>query len=109
MAKEDAVSIFTSITKCPACGAVMPKDQYKARKPWICPNCSKQFQLSPTYKQVVALATLAVVVIFFYLLGLRGFRLFVATFVMWFPLLILVTFILNRLIALPLEEYRPKQ
>ncbi len=57
---------------------------------------------------VVAWSTIGLTLIFFYMLGLRGLRLIVATVVMWFPVLIVSTFLLDHIVPPRLEAYKPK-
>jgi hypothetical protein len=95
--------------KCPSCGATMPNEQYRAGKPWICPACSGQFQTSRTYGNIVGWGTTALTLVFFYLLGIRGPHLLVATVVMWFPVLLISTFVLDRLLPPRLEPYVPRR
>jgi hypothetical protein len=88
---------------CPACGATMPRK----RNPLTCLACSKQFQISQTYRRIVAWGLMGLLFTFFYLLGLRGWQLFVAAIVLWFPILGLSIPLLYRIIPPRLEPYQP--
>jgi DNA-directed RNA polymerase subunit RPC12/RpoP len=68
--------------KCSTCGATMPR---RPKRPWVCPACSGRFQISQTYRQIVAWSLIGILVCFFALLGLRGWRLFIVAIVIWFP------------------------
>jgi p-aminobenzoyl-glutamate transporter AbgT len=54
----------------------------------------------------VAWGAMGLTLIFFYVLGLRGLRLFLATVVMWFPVLLICIFVLDRLVPPRLVPYR---
>jgi hypothetical protein len=43
-----------------------------------------------------------------FFLGLRGLRLLIGVVVLWFPIVLLCTFLLNRIIPPPLEGYKPR-
>jgi hypothetical protein len=88
--------------KCPTCGATMPR---RPRQPWICLSCSGRFQISQTYRRIVAWALIGILLCFFYALGLRGWRLLGATTVMWFPVLGLSIPWLYRIIPHRVEPY----
>jgi DNA-directed RNA polymerase subunit RPC12/RpoP len=94
--------------KCPSCGADMPTEQYRAGEPWTCPRCSRQFQISRAYGNIITWGAMVLSLVFFSLLGLRGFRLFIAVIVMWFPVLLILTGLFNHIFTPPLESYKPK-
>jgi hypothetical protein len=100
--------ITEKTSKCPFCCAEMPTDEFKARKPWTCPSCSRQLQLARWYRKTIRWGTVGLTLLFFSILGLRGWRLFIATLVTWFPVLLISIFLLNRIIAPPLEPYGGK-
>jgi len=67
--------------------------------------CSRQFQVSRTYANAVSWSSLGFTLLFFYLLGLRGVQLLIATVVMWLPMLLICIFIFDKLIPPRLELY----
>jgi hypothetical protein len=95
--------------KCPSCGAIMRNDTYKARKPWTCAACFRQFQFSRLYGNLVAWGSMGLTLTILALLGLRGLRLFVATVVMWFPLLLLCVIVFDRLLPPRLVPFQPEE
>jgi hypothetical protein len=86
----------------------MPPYELRTERAWTCAVCSNQFQFSRKYSNVVFWIALALTAVFFYALGLRGLRLFVATIVLFFPILHLCLFFVNRFLPLPLEAYELK-
>ena len=80
-------------------------NEFKAGAPWTCRSCSHQFRLSRTYGNLLAWGAMALTAIFFYLLGLRGLRLVIAIIVMWFPCLLVCTFLVDRIMPPKLEPY----
>jgi hypothetical protein len=94
--------------KCPACGRATKMQEYKAGEPWTCPSCAQKFQISRTYGNIVFWGAGGLTLLFFLALGLRGIQLFVATLVMFVPILLILTFLPNRIMPLPLEAYQPK-
>jgi len=58
------------IFHCPDCGAPMT-EQCQGPRPWICPKCSGKFQASQAYVNSALWVTLAISMIFFYVLRLR--------------------------------------
>jgi hypothetical protein len=43
-----------------------------------------------------------------YLLGMRGWALLVGGIVLWFPIVMLCVFLLDRIVPPPLEAYKPR-
>jgi hypothetical protein len=86
----------------------MPNDQYEAGKPWICPGCSRQFQFSGTYGNVVTWGTIGLTLAASYALGLRGVWLVVLATLLWFPALFLCTAMLDHLAPPRLKPFQPK-
>lgn len=65
--------------------------------------------MSRTYGNVLAWGAMGLALIFFFVLGLRGLRLLIATIVTWFPFLLICTFLLNRIMPPRLEPYAVKE
>ncbi len=51
---------------------------------------------------------MALTLVLFLLLGVRGWRLALATALFWFPMCVIATFLLNRIIPPPLESFGGK-
>jgi DNA-directed RNA polymerase subunit RPC12/RpoP len=99
------VSVFSVPDfNCPDCGAKLPP---RPRQPWICAACSKQFQISQSYRTVFAWCLVGILFGLFHLLGLRGWQLFLATAVTWFPVLGLSIPLLYRVIPPRIQPYQP--
>src|SRR5437868_3900622 len=90
--------------KCPGCGASLEKGSGTGR-PWICPRCSRKFQFSRTYSGAIAWIALSLCLLSFYVLGLRPWQLLAAALVLWFPVLLVLTYILGNIFPPPLEPY----
>ena len=90
--------------KCLTCGAVMPR---RPRQPWTCSSCSGRFQISQAYRRIVAWVLIGLLLCFFGLFGLRGWRLFIVAIVIWFPVLGLSIPVLYRIIPPRVEPYKP--
>jgi hypothetical protein len=58
--------------------------------------------------RLTSLGGTVVTILLSFLLGERGFWLLVTIVVLWFPVSLLWTFLLNRVIPPPLEAYKPK-
>jgi hypothetical protein len=86
----------------------MPNQELRARGPWTCAACSKQFQFSRKYSVIVFWGALGLTAVLFYALGLRDLRLFAATIILFFPIFHLCMFFIIRIQPLPLEPYEPK-
>lgn len=93
--------------KCPFCRSIVTS-QYVAGRPLTCQDCHRELQISRWYLNLAGWAAIGVTFIFCLLLGLRGLRLLIAAVVLWFPISLLCTFLLNRAIPPPLEPYVPK-
>jgi hypothetical protein len=93
--------------RCPFCGARMRTEEYKGRKPWTCPGCSRQLQFSETHGYILQLCFMGLALLFLYLLGIRGWGLLVGTLVGGFVLTVVFTGPLDRIIPPRLEPYRP--
>jgi len=90
--------------RCPSCGARMPTEQYKGWRPWVCPNCSQEWQFSKMYGCVVQVCCWVLAFIALYEIGFRGWGLFLLTFLVGLPLTILGP-PLHRVIPPRLEPY----
>ena len=103
------MSMSVQPCKCPSCGSLLPTERYRAGGvPWICPSCSAEWQLARWYQHVGGWGALVLSLMLFFLLGLRGWQLFVAAILMWLPVATLCTFLLNRMFPPPLERYGGK-
>jgi hypothetical protein len=95
--------------KCPSCGTIMPTERFRAGKPWSCPSCFRQFQISRTVNSILGWGAIGVSLVFFFILGLRGIQLFIATIVMWLPVLLILMWVFDRVMPPPLEPYDQRQ
>jgi hypothetical protein len=93
--------------RCPFCGAKMPTETYEGWKPWKCPGCARELQFSEAYSWIVLLCFFAVALLSLYLLGLRGWQLFVTVVLAGFFLTLVLTGPLHRIAPPRLEPYRP--
>src|SRR5271156_140843 len=91
--------------ECPQCGASMASEQAKRRPPWTCPKCGQRLRLSRTYTTVSGVVTLALSMALCDLMGLHGLTLFVAGFVMWIPISLILTVPFAWVIRPSLEPY----
>ena len=91
--------------RCPNCGTIMT-EQCDGRPPWTCPQCASKARPLRSYVNVCFWGTLGIAVAFFYLLSLRGWRLFVAAVVMWIPLVGLSAPLVRKMTP-KLEPYCP--
>jgi hypothetical protein len=90
--------------RCPTCGAKMPTEQYKGWTPWVCPNCSEEWQFSKMYGVAVQLCCWVLAFIALYAMGFRGWGLFLLAFLGGVPLTVLGA-ALHRVIPPRLEPY----
>jgi len=105
----DRLSLTMSVQrKCPSCGSLLPTERYRAGEPWVCPSCSAEWQLARWYSHIGGWGSLLVSLSLFFLLGLRGWQLLVATILMWLPVATLCTMLLNRIFPPPLERFGGK-
>lgn len=93
--------------KCPFCGAAIA-NTYVAGEPLTCQDCQRQLMMSPWHLRLTSLGGTVVTILLCLLLGLQGVRLLVAIVLLWFPLSLLWTFLLNALLPPRLESYVPK-
>jgi hypothetical protein len=91
--------------ECPQCGTKIGKEYFKGREPWTCPKCAQRLRLSRTYATVSGVVTLALSMALCDLIGLHGLMLFVASFVMWAPLLVVLAVPFAWVIRPSLEPY----
>ena len=91
--------------KCPNCGTIMT-EQCEGRPPWTCPQCASKARPFRPYVNFCFWSTLGIALAFFYLLGLRGWRLFIAAVVMWIPLVGLTAPLVRKMTP-RLEPYSP--
>jgi hypothetical protein len=77
--------------ECPQCGTKIRREDFKGKSPWTCPKCAQRLRLSRTYARINGFATLALSMALCYVIGLHGLLLFVAGFVMWVPISLVVT------------------
>jgi hypothetical protein len=93
--------------KCPFCGAIITS-KYIAGQPLTCESCHRQLMISRWHLNLAFWGGTVLTILLSFLLGVRGLRLFIAVIVLWFPVSLLCTFLLNRMIPPPLEAYVPK-
>jgi hypothetical protein len=93
------------LPRCPVCGTVMRRDQFKASPPWTCSGCSNQFQFSRSSSGIKAYIGIALSFTFCYIVGLRGWLLLVSGFVMWIPATLLVVATLSAILRPRLQPY----
>jgi FPG/IleRS zinc finger protein len=91
--------------ECPQCGAKIGRERFKGRAPWTCPKCAQRLRLSRTYARMNGFATLALSMALCYVIGLHGLLLFLAGFVMWIPISLIVTVPFAWVIRPSLEPY----
>ncbi len=91
--------------RCPSCGARMPTEQYRGRKPWVCPSCSQEWQFSKTHGSVVQLCSWVLVFTALYAMGFRGWELFLLAFLGGVALTVVLAGPLERVIPPRLEQY----
>jgi predicted RNA-binding Zn-ribbon protein involved in translation (DUF1610 family) len=91
--------------RCPSCGARMPTEQYSGWKPWVCPNCSDEWQFSKMYARVVQLCCWMLAFIALYAMGFRGWGLFLLVYLGGIALTVLEPALLHRVIPPRLEPY----
>jgi len=92
-----------AVLKCPVCGAILAKDQYKSGLSLTCPGCSKQLRISRWYLRLSMLCAAALTVALCLLFGMRGLRLLGTTAVLWLPIGLVWNFFLVRIIPLKFE------
>jgi len=93
------------VLKCPFCGAIIT-DVYVAGKPLACHNCQRQLMISPWHLRLTSLGGTLATLLVCLLLNLRGIRLLVVLVILWFPLSLIWTFLLNAAIPPRLEAFR---
>jgi hypothetical protein len=91
--------------RCPSCGARMPTEQYRGWRPWVCPNCSQEWQFSKMHGSVVQLCSWVLVFIALYAMGFRGWGLFLLAFFGGVAVTVVFGAPLDRIIPPRLEQY----
>lgn len=91
--------------RCPSCGARMPTEQFRGWRPWVCPNCSQEWQFSEMYETVVQLCCWVLAFIALYAMGFRSWGLFLWAFFGGIALTILGP-PLHRVLPPRLEPYK---
>lgn len=91
--------------RCPSCGTRMPTEQFRAGRPWICPGCSQGWQTSKTHGSVVLLCFWLLAFLGLYVVGFRGWQLFLLAFIGGVVLTVILAGPLDRIIPPRLEAY----
>jgi hypothetical protein len=94
--------------KCPFCGATMSNRQYHAGKPWTCPGCSRQLEISQQYLLLTAGSALVLSAGVCFVAGLRGLSLLGGTLVLLIPIDLARIYLRNRVLPLRLTIYSGK-
>jgi hypothetical protein len=101
------VLTLTPVLKCPECNAEIGRDQFRTRSPWKCPGCGCPLKFSRNYKNISGWITLAISMGLSYIVGLRGFLLWIGGVVMFFPVGLIVRVPLSWIIKTRLERCYP--
>ena len=96
------------LLSCPFCNATLDNTKVRHGKPVVCPSCSARLQPSTRQIDLGNLIALAITIGLCYLFGLRGFWLLAASVVLWFPVLVVWTFVFLRLVRPRFKPYVAK-
>lgn len=83
----------------------MPTEQYRGNRPWICPNCSEEWQFSKMHGTVLQLCFWVLAFIALYAMGFHGWELFLLAFLGGLALTVALAGPLDRVIPPRLEPY----
>jgi hypothetical protein len=83
--------------KCPCCGRDLQLGDINLVRPFLCPHCQRELEVSRFYSTFFGLLSLALSFAISFGIGLRDIGLIAAGFVGWFPAVCIVAFIMNRL------------
>ena len=95
------------ILKCPYCHAVIT-GRYTAGQPLVCESCHRRLMIAPWHLRITSLGGTVLTIFLCFILGIRGVRLLMAIVVLWFPISLIWTLLLNRLIPPRLVECKAK-
>jgi len=93
------------VSRCPACGTVMPNNRYYAGKPWICPGCGKQFRIATWFSASIFYIALLVSAVGCFVAGLRGVWLVLGSAGAFVPVLVACTYIADFALPVPLVDF----
>jgi len=91
--------------KCPACGTLLPNNEYRAGEPWICPSCSRQYRFAQRYDLLLWIIALVLSFAICFLFGLRGWKLAGGALVLLAPVDLTCIYLIGVLIQPPLEPF----
>lgn len=89
--------------KCPFCGAVLPRRDYNANVPTVCPGCGRQLRVANWYQNLLMSLGVALTLTACYVVGLRGWRLLLATALLFFPATVFTIFMFAQIFRTPVE------
>jgi hypothetical protein len=73
---------------CPICGSAVPRKQIHFGLSFPCGHCGNYLYVSQLYSSVHGLLALGLGVFFLLGIGLGGWKLLFASFLIWFPMLL---------------------
>jgi hypothetical protein len=99
-------TMWRPTVRCPVCNTVMPWTTFRARKPWVCPGCLRQFQPSKTQATARSFCAIGLALAASYGLGMRGIWLLLTSAALWFPVFLICILVADRIAPLRLEPYK---
>lgn len=91
--------------RCPACGTILPNNQYRVGKPWTCPSCSRQYRVVPWYELLIWVIAFVLSLAICFLAGLRGWKLAGGTIALLLPVDLACVYLIESLMQPPLENF----
>ncbi len=91
-----------------ACGTIMPWTRFHTGRPWVCPGCLREFQISRSRLNVLKICAIGFALGVSYAFGARDLWLLAATAALWFPALLVCILVAEHTIPQRLEPYRPR-
>ena len=83
----------------------MLTEQFRGNKPWVCPDCSEEWQFSQMHGTVLQLCFWVIAFVALYAMGFRGWELFLLAFVGGLALTVVLAGPLGRVLPPRLEPY----
>jgi hypothetical protein len=77
---------------CPLCGSEFHIKNVDFESPFRCPACAKYLYVPPSYARYWVSLSLIISALVCFALGARGFRILIASVLVWIPILLLVVF-----------------
>lgn len=94
------------LSKCAACGSPLAENVIRLHRPFSCPVCGKQLEVSSAYNYIICAALLLSMLVPL-IMGVRGLTFFVVAAIAWGPIQVLLVLLAIRLFRPKTRGYDP--